>query len=523
MTRTSTPATGRTPSRPPADNAGGGALGLATLGTVAAVFCVVALLRWQEGFSNVDDYLYAAQTQAYLDALPDPGDLVDAWRAHGSNAPAVPTLALPLAAIDSSPHWLVLVQLVPLLVLVGGARSLLGALGLDRRWAWLAAGAIALLAPVLSYAAMYHFGVAAAACTVVAFAAYARSDRLARRRPALVLGLALGALALTRVMAPVYVVAVAVPIAVDVLAGLDRARLANAAIAVVAGAVVAGPWWVVTGETAWDYLVSAGYEESVFTRDASRLEIARERVDWTADESGWLVSALLVSLLAYAAWGVRSRAPGWRLLACMLGACVVGMAFLATTSNAGTAFALPFVVLGACAAVTALRRLRSPLRPAAVAACAAAVAIPLLALVEVVPDASLAGQPLWRGGIPAWEQGRTALFCDDCDLPDTDALNRDVLREIGDRPTLMVRSDAVLNPNGLRHLGPAQISAAPIAGKVRDSDLAPASFVIAGHTAAPYIPPVDPERLKRSLRRDGFRPVLRRHPGPLNAIVVWGR
>jgi hypothetical protein len=62
----------------------------ATLGGVAAVFGAVVILRWQEGYSNVDDYLYAAQTRAYFDALPDPRDLVDAWRAHGSNAPACP-------------------------------------------------------------------------------------------------------------------------------------------------------------------------------------------------------------------------------------------------------------------------------------------------------------------------------------------------------------------------------------------------------------------------------------------------
>src|SRR5215207_8423157 len=333
----------------------------ATLGGVAAVFGIVVILRWQEGFSNVDDYLYAAQTRAYFDALPDPRELVDAWRANGSNAPAVPTLALPLAAVGSSPHWLVAVQLIPLLVLVASVRTLLETLGVSTRAAWIGAGGIGLLAPVMGYAAL-------------AFAAYARSDRLARRAPALVLGLALGALALTRVMAPVYVLAVAAPIAVDVLFGLDRARLANAALALLAAAVVAAPWWAVSGETAWDYLVSAGYGESVFTHEASRLEIARERFDWTADESGWLLTGLLALLLAYSVRSVWRRVEGWRLLACLLGACAVGMAALATSSNAGTAFALPFVVLGACAAVGVLRHLAPRLQRAAMAGCAAVVA-----------------------------------------------------------------------------------------------------------------------------------------------------
>jgi hypothetical protein len=493
----------------------------ATLGGVAAVFGIVVILRWQEGFSNVDDYLYAAQTRVYFDALPDPGELVDAWRANGSNAPAVPTLALPLAAVGSSPHWLVVVQLIPLLVLVASVRSLLETLGVSTRAAWIGAGGIGLLAPVMGYAAMYHFGLAAAACTALAFAAYARSDRLARRAPALVLGLALGALALTRVMAPVYVLAVAAPIAVDVLVGLDRPRLANAALALLAAAVVAAPWWAVSGETAWDYLVSAGYGESVFTHEASRLEIARERFDWTADESGWLLTGLLALLLAYSVRSVWWRVEGWRLLACLLGACAVGMAVLATSSNAGTAFALPFVVLGACAAVGVLRHLAPRLQRAAMAGCAAVVAVPALALVGILPDASVAGQPLWRHGIPAWEQGRAALACERCALPDSDALNRDVLRVVRDRPTLMVRADALLNPNGLRYLGPAQISAPAVPGMVSESDLAMARFVIAGETPAPYLPPVDPTQLSQALRDAGFRPALRRRLAPYNTIVVW--
>jgi hypothetical protein len=494
---------------------------IAALGGVAAAFGVVVLLRWQEGFANVDDYLYAAQTRAYFDALPGPANLLDAWRANGSNAPALPMLALPLAAIDTSPHWLVLVQLVPLLVLVAAARSLLGTLGLERRAAWIAAGAIGLLAPVLSYSAMYHFGVAAAACTVLAFAAYARSDRLARRAPALLLGVALGLLALTRVMSPVYVFAVAVPIAVDVLAGFDRRRLVNAGLAVLVAAVIAAPWWAVNGETAWDYLTSAGYDETVFTRDASRLEIARDRLDWTADESGWLLAVVLIALLGYAAWSIGRRVEGGRLLPVMLGTCVLGMAVLVTSSNLGTAFALPFVALGACAAASTLRHLRGPPRVAALAACAAAVTIPALAVVEIVPEASLAGQPLWQHGIPAWEQARTALDCDDCDAPDTDDLNREVARVIGDDPALIVRVDAVLNPNGLRHLGASGLSAPANAGTLGASELAGTRFVIAGETPAPYLFPVDPDQATATLRDAGFRPLLRRRLSPSNAVVVW--
>ena len=493
------------------------------IGVVGALWVAVVLLRWREGFSNVDDYLYAAQTRAYFDALPDPGAMIDAWRANGSNTPAIPTLAMPLVAVDESPRWLVVVQIVPLLVLVLGVRSLLGSLGLPSQVAWIGAGSVGALAPVMGYAAMYHFGLAAAATAVLAYAAYARSDRLARLRPALLVGLALGLLALTRVVSPVYVAAVAAPLAVDVLWGIDRTRLRNGVLTILVGVVVAAPWWAASGGIAWDYLVSAGYGESVFTVQASRAEVARERLDWTMDESGWVLSLLIAALLVHAAVRAWRRVEGWRVLACLLATCVAGMALLATSSNAGTAFALPFVVLAACAGIPGLYDLRrGALRTAVLVGCALVVAISALALVRVVPDVSLAGQPLWREGIPAWEQARTALACESCELPDSDALNRDVAGVIGDRPTLIVRADALLNPNGLRYLGRAQLAAPAVAGTVSETDLAVNRFVVAGTTPAPYLPPVDPARLEPMLRRAGFRPVMERRLGSVNTVEVWG-
>lgn len=498
---------------------------LVAIGVVVATFAAMALLRWHDGLSNVDDYLYATQTRAYFDALPSPGSLIDAWRAYGSNTPLFPTLALPLAAFDTSPDWLVLAQLVPLLVLVASVRSLLGSLGLSPRAAWAGAAGIGLLAPVMSYASMVHFGVAAAACAALALAAYARSDRLARTRPALVFGLALGLLAVSRVMAPVYVVAVVVPVAVDVLAGVDRARLRGAALAAVAGAVVAAPWWLASGGIAWDYLTSAGYGESFATREASRPEIARERLDWTADESGWLLSVVLVLLLVQAAVCLRRRTEGWRVLACVLGACVVGMAFLATSSNAGTAFALPFVVLGACAALAGAARLRAPLWSGALAACVAAVVLPALAMLGVLPAASVAGQPLWNERIPSFAQARAALGCSSCEAPDTDDLHRDVARIVGGAPTLVARADAVLNPEGLRHFGAVRIAAPATAGTVTARDLAGVRSVISGATWAPYIaPPADRVAFADLLLRSGFRQVFaRRLSREGNSVVVWER
>ena len=490
---------------------------------VVLLFAAVALLRAGEGFSNVDDYLYAAQTQAYLDALPDPGALVDAVRAYGSNSPLVPLLALPLAAVDASPNVLVSVQLVPLLILLGSARVLLGALGLRAPAAWAGAAGVTASAPVISYAAMYHFGVTAAACSALALAAYARSERLTRRWPAVLAGVALGLLALTRVVAPVYVFAVALPIAVDVLAGIRREQAVNAGLAVLAAVVVALPWWAVAGGRAWDYLVDAGYGETVFTREASRAEIARERLDWTMDETGWLLALVLVALVAYAAVCVWRRVEGWRLLACLLAAIALGMAALATSSNAGTAFALPLVVLAACAGVASLRHARPKVRSAAVVVWTLALVIGVLGVLRVVPEASVADQPLWREGIPGWEQARTALACERCDVPDSDRLNREVLRRIGREPTLILRADALLNPNGLRDVGNAMLSAATQPGTVTARDLAASRHVITGATPAPYLPPPNPLEARAALMLAGFERVLERRISSRNTVEVWSR
>jgi hypothetical protein len=370
---------------------------------------------------------------------------------------------------------------------------------------------------------MYHFGLAAAAMAALAYAAYARSDRLARLRPALVGGVALGLLALTRVVSPVYVAAVVAPIAVDALWGADRGRLRNAAAAGAAGLAVAAPWWIACGGRAWNYLVSAGYESGTFTYEASRLSIARARLGWTADESGWLLAVVVTALLVYAVVRAVRRVPEWRLIACLAGTCVLGMAMLATSSNSGTAFALPFVVLGACAGVAGLPGLRGHVRTVVTAVVVAAVAIPALALVRIVPEVKVASQPLWQSGIPAWEQAQIAQACDTCDEPDTDALNDDVREVIGSEPTLVVRIDALVNPPGLAYGGTARAHWPKAPGTIGDRELIDNRFVVAGVTLAPYVPPPDQALLERTLRDARFRPVMERRLSPVNTVVVWGR
>jgi hypothetical protein len=496
---------------------------------VLGMFAGVLALRWHAGFSNVDDYTYALQTRTYRDALAlDPGPLGHAWKAYGANSPLVPMLALPIAAVDPSPNSLVLVQLLPLLLLLGAVRSLLGVLGLGATAAWTAAALIVTLPPVLGYAAMYHFAVAATGCAALAAAAYARSDGLLRRRPALLLGLALGVLALSRVVAPAYVLALCLPLAVDSFSRVgDRAvRARNGALVVLVAAAVSAPWWLIAGERATDYLTSRGYGETAGGAGNSWLDVLVHRLTWTATESGWLLAIVVALLLAWAVVCVFRRAPGWRLVVWLLASSVLGFVILGTSRNPGTAFALPFVVLLCCVAVWGIHQLRSPLRPVVVATCAASLLLPALALLDLVDRAKVDGRDLWQVGTPGLTQARAALGCSDCAPPDSDALSDRVLDVIGTRRVLLVRDDAVLNAFSLRAAAARRgsvttlLTAAGPRSPTR-AELSRVDQVLGGGTLGPYHGGLNALAVAVRVQRAGFTPVFSRRLSGLNNVVVW--
>lgn len=494
-----------------------------------AMFGAVIAVRWHSQVSNVDDYAYALQTRAYLDAIGlHPHALVDAWRQYGSYSPLVPMIALPVAAVDSSLSVLVLVQVIPLLVLLFSARSLLASLGCRLWVSWLAAALITTVPPVLGYAAMYHFGLAATACTVLAADAYARSARLRRRRAALVLGLALGLLAVARVIAPVYIAALLAAIFVD--GALDRAdrraRATNAALAAVVAVVVAAPWWLAAGPTATRYLTSAGYGSGAFTAGGSRAEIALHRLTWTATETGWLLALVIATLTLWALACVARRVAGWRLGAFLIAVALLSLAFLATSSNAGTAFALPVVALLCCPAVWGIEHLRRPVRGVAIAACLASLVLPALGLLGLVGHGVVRGRALWQVDLPGATEARAALGCRRCAPPDTDALADHVLAIVGRRPVLVVRDDAVVNVESLRYVAkrhgfvPAIVPVRPD-GRVTPRELSRVAYVVAGGTLGPYHPNVNGFEVLSALDAARFQRVYERKLGAFNDVAIW--
>jgi hypothetical protein len=505
--------------------------GLAVLG--------VSILMYQQRLSdhvtNVDDYLYARQTAAFLSSFTSNTGTIDSWRAFAINSPLVPTLATPLSAADPTPSNLVLVQLPLVLGLLVALAALFRRLGLGVvRWGF--AALLAVAPPVLTYTAMLSFSIAATLGVVTSLLAYLVSERLRVRSASIWLGISFGLLSLSRVVALVYLAMLLVPMALDLLLDREdlRYRIRNGTITLGVATVIATPWWLTAGPRAMKYLLDAGYSsDSVFTNHKPLLSKLHDRLTHTADETGWLLAlAVLVVFvvgLALAAWKMRRDADEASRAAVLAGlVCVVGMAFLGTSSNSGTAFALPYVVLmsvvGVAGVARALDRTFLPLRVLLGSATAVGLALSTVAVFSDGQPSTWGHRQLWLSGTPARAQFESALGCTSCALPDAGSLNRRVYAVIGKQPTVILRDDALVNPESLRFLGeqadaPVDLAAPPGAA-LDPALLKTASFAIGGHTAAPYLG-VDLNSTDAVLKAAGFCPVLTEQLSPANSLVLW--
>lgn len=508
----------------------------------AAMALGVSLLMWRQRVddhvTNVDDYLYARQSKTILDSLVNDGHgIVDTWREFGVNSPLVPTLAAPLAAGDASPSHLVLVQL-PLVLALGWVLAVLlkrVGMGPGR---WLLAGLLVIAPPVLTYTPMLSFSIAATLGVVGALAAYLASRRLRSRPAAVGLGVALGLLSLSRVVALVYLAALVVPMVVDLL--LDREdveeRVVNAATTSLIATAIAAPWWLTAGPKALRYLFDAGYSsDSVFVSDRSLLGTLEDRFTHTADETGWLLAlavlAVFVVGVALAAAHTRSQTSE-RGRGIFVGAasCVLGMLALGTSSNAGTAFAMPYVVLMAALGVAGialhLEGRWLPVRTVLALLTVAGLGVSTFAVFSDSQPDRWGPRQLWLSGTPARAQVESALGCTDCALPDADRVNREIFARIGTAPTAILRADALVNPESLRFLGaeadtPVTLTA-PAGSTLEAGTLAVVRFAVGGRTAAPYLG-VNLPGADTALTAAGFCVVLTEQLSEANSVVLWSK
>ena len=499
--------------------------------SVAVVLGVVLSVRWHLHFANVDDYLYADQTYALKGGFRHGlHSGIDALRMFSTNSPLVPLVAIPIAVVNESPNALVLVQVVFLAMLGVAVWSILRHVGMSSATSIIVACAVAGLPPVIAYAAMFHFALAASACSVMCLAAYLDCEQFSRRGVSIGVGIAFGLLSLSRVLAPIYVLAIAVPVAVDFLLSRPcRRAFANASLGAGVAAVIGGPWWILNGGDAFRYLTGYGYDASSgLTPKASLLEAVGNRFTTTASQTGnWLLYALiaLVVIGLVRAWRNETlRATTLSPVALCAAAAALSFAALATSANQGTGFALPCVVLLAAAVAAAAplwsRRGQIALALLSVLFIASSSVVALqLRLPGVVAEGVLREPVLARGEL------QTALGC--ACRATTEALNRDVLDLAGRATVLLLRDDAAVNTNSLnfwardRPTAPALRTVGFGVVTLHAAALEGMEFVVTGTSADPYHSRLDQRSLRRLLIATSYRVVMTRRLSPHNDVVVW--
>ena len=443
---------------------------------VSAAFTSIYLRRLNLHFSNVDDFLYAKQAPD-LRSAHGPIEIARAWRSSSSNSPLVPSLA---AVLGGSPNRMVLVQFPLLLTLLFFVRVLLGQLGTP---SWFAAAAVVVAGPVLSYAGMLSFAVAATTLTVGALALSFASEGLTHRAITVLFGVDLGLLSLSRVVAPVYIVAILVVVV--------RSRRVLLPLAV--GTAVAAPWWIIAGPSAVKYLLTAGYDQSGGQAGTQGLSRVLGRFAHTSAETG-VCLFVLVSLAVVVA--LTQRGPMRETSAVVL----VTMLFLGTSSNAGTAFALPAVTLAMCCLVAQSRVMVAPL---------------LMSSILLV--SGLSGP--WLSELPSATQLRDAVGATPTD---TQEIALEVLHVVGGRRALLVREDAALNANELTFLRPSLLLSVPDFS-AKSAALGDFQAVITGTTGATYLPLLSATSWSSELAPAGFRMMYQHRYGPTGDVQVWVR
>ena len=284
-------------------------------------------------------------------------------------APLVPFATVPIYLIAGVGVFASLLVLPVFFGLLVVATYLLARDLVQPWWAVLAAAVAASIPAVTDYTRLYHFAMPAALWVTLALWALIRSDGFERRRYSLAFGAAIGLMVLTRTMTLSYLPGFGIAALVQVLQGhRTTQRALNAVLAAAAALVVAATWYGRNVHNVWDYLSSAGYGSTsgIYGRSQPLTSLAY----WTRELS-LIVEELYVPLAAavlacFVAWAVtrlRSwqrpafddrRSRGLLSVVLVLGA---GYAFLTSSSNEGTAFALPLlpalIVLGVTAAASA--------------------------------------------------------------------------------------------------------------------------------------------------------------------------
>jgi hypothetical protein len=326
-------------------------------------------------------------------------------------------------------------------------------------------------------------------------------------------------------MSVVYILPLIVVVGIDL--GVDLAKNGGirrwpALAAVAATLVLAGPWWLVSGHAALHYLQSAGYQPSSgYTSKGASLDLGsiRQRVSWTLAELGWGESwALGIGLLA-ALWVVVRHHRTLHLTALwMLAAwAVLTTLVLSSSSNNGTAFGLPVLVVLVLLAAAVLGQVSWRLLPAVGVVIAGVLLVGLLG--------ETAGQGWWW---PAAPYRGEVVSSGGTSRTDTDLITAQVARIIGSSPTLVAQDSDLLNTNGIgwsggiRSLSLVVPPSTPNGTDVAIRALARVRNVITGSTNGSYHSLVDQAAVEAATVKAGFR-LTHAWLGQKFNILVWQR
>jgi len=363
---------------------------------------------------------------------------------------------------------------------------------------------------IVGWATMVHFAIAATALTMLVLWLYAHSDGFARYGTSAGIGLTAGLLLLARSMAPVYLIAILVAILVHLALSRRRPSPRGVLLALATCAVVAAPWWIDSGPATLTYLVHVGYEPAGGGAPAGDLA-SHVWARLSATRADWGVTGLVVLLLAImrAVTFAASRfhlSGDWHLRAAMLAGAGTGIALLATSTNTGTAFALPFLPL-AMLGLASCGRIVMP------ALTAALVATSVLG--SFGAPLAWASQP-WRAMLmdAGWASGD----------PSPDEIHQLVARALGNMPVLIVRDDDWFNFNGYGFTSGVAARLAPYGDPgwlPTQDDLAGRPIVISGFTPAPFHGLLNAARIDAALGQQGYREACRLELTPRNVIELW--
>lgn len=489
------------------------------LALVTVVWVVLFIWRVQAHQPNVDDYLYAWTATSLLH-----GDPISAFLNTGQTAPLVPALAA-VGARQWGIYGAMSIELPLLLLLVSGCYVVART--------WVLPGAAAVLAvvaglntAVLGYAMMLNFAVASAAAVIWCFAAYWRSDHLRNWRWALLFAIAMAALALSRSIAPVYVAPLVLVVACDYVVDVRRSGSlwrwpALTALGVVL--VLAGPWWLVSGHDAIHYLLNAGYSPSsgfatrglTLTPSAIEKRISDELSYMGRFQGIALAGALLASVIVAFIYRRRLNVKYlWMLVIWS----VLTLLILSTSSNVGTAFGLPVVVVSIVLCGAVLGQLPELVRRWALVPLAAVVIVGLVFQFTSSISSWFPGPPYRVQVAQAGGTSRT----------DVGLITSQVADAVGLSRTLLVHNDSIVNQNGLQWARGTQtgvlIPAPGLAGTASAISYLPyVSTVITGSSAAPFFGSLDQLAIDSAALRNGFRPYKIWIVGQDNNVLVWRR